>query len=130
MDTKELEIELESQYMDHQRQGWNRACLQAGIPALSEDTCARILAVLSLHDNEQFAFSGKFAADMEYIQNRFHIHGAGIPDAKFVKRLMLYINELEEYARTHVNPEGERGLFPAKPQWAVDMFEKMYGIKI
>jgi len=125
-----MEIELDSKYMDCQRQGWNQACLQAGIPALSEDTCARILAVLSLHDNEQFAFSGKFAADMEYIQNRFHIHGAGKPDAGFVKKMMYYIYELEEYAKTHIDESVQNGLFPAKPQWAIDMFEIMYGIKI
>ena len=126
----ELEIELKSKYMNRFKQEFNRACLQIGIPALSEDTCAKILAVVYLHDNEQFAFSGAFAADMEYIQKRYHIHGAVTPEVDFVDKVVRYIHELEEYARTHVEESTQNGLFPAKPQWAIEMFRNMYGIRI
>ncbi len=125
-----MEVKLENNIILRERQAWNRTCLAAGIPAIGEDTCARILAVLYVHgNNEAFVLNGKFVADIEYIQNRFHIHGAGVPDADFVKTLQAYIRELETYSASH--KEVTDAVFSdAKPQWAKDLFTDMYGIKI
>lgn len=125
-----MEIEI-SEHVNKDRQAWNRTCLAAGIPALRFDTCARIMAVLYVHgNNEAFTFNGKFLADMEYIQNRFHLHGAGTPDSDFTETLQGYIRELEEYDKDNANKSSEAVFSSAKPQWAVDLFKEMYNIKI
>ena len=125
-----MELKLDNDIILKERQAWNRTCLAAGIPTINEDTCARILACLYVHgNNEAFTFNGKFIADMEYIQNRFHIHGTGVPDADFVKSLQGYVRELEAYEATH--KEMTDAVFSnAKPQWAKDLFMNMYGIRL
>ena len=125
-----MELKLDNDIILKERQAWNRTCLAAGIPAINEDTCARILACLYVHgNNEAFTFNGKFIADMEYIQNRFHIHGAGTPDPDFVELLQGYIRELEEYEAAH--KEVTDAVFSSsKPRWATELFREMYGIKL
>lgn len=51
---------------------WDEACLSTGIPAISIDTSARILAVVYVHgNNEAFVCNKTFLADVRYIQKRF-----------------------------------------------------------
>ncbi len=113
------------------RKAWNDTCLAAGIPSISTDTSARIMAVLYVHgNNEAFTFNQKFVADMEYIQKRFHIEGAGTPSCDFVDLLIEYVSELEQYALQHKNESKEAVFSDGKPQWAIDLFKEMYNIKI
>ena len=66
-----MDLKLDNDTILKERQAWNRTCLSAGIPAISEDTCARILACLYVHgNNEAFTLSGKFIADIEYLRGR------------------------------------------------------------
>ena len=54
---------------DSFRMAWNEACLQAGLPSISLDTAARILAVLHVESGCTTAvtFSPKLRADLKYI---------------------------------------------------------------
>lgn len=99
------------------RKQWNDACLQLGIPALTTATSAKIMAIL-LHfgNNDAFVLSPHFRADCEYIQNRFHIHGCGVPDTEFTEYLKEYDAELK--------------LCDKPPKWAVDLIKGMYNINI
>lgn len=114
------------------RNKWNDACLSLGIPSLTKDTCARIMAVLFVHgNNEAFVLNNHFVADAKYIQERFCLYGTGIPtDFEFINLLKGYIKELDEYNETNKN-KVEGCLFSdAKPEWAIKLFKEMYNIKI
>ena len=54
------------------RSAWNEACLQAGLPSISLETSARIMAVLHVESGctTAVAHSPKLRADLEYIQKR------------------------------------------------------------
>lgn len=117
--------------MNDIRKQWNESCLSAGLPSLSTDTCARIMAVLLVHgNNESFTHNMHFVADVEYIQKRFNLHGAGVVPSEFAVLLKKYKQELDEYNELHKN-EVEGCIFSdAKPEWAVKLFKDMYNINI
>lgn len=99
------------------RQQWNEACLQLGVPALTLETSAKIMAVL-LHfgNNEAFDHSPHFMADCHYIQRRYGLGGGLTPDADFVEAFRYWSDLLE----------------PADipPTWAVKLLKEMYNINI
>lgn len=96
---------------------WLRDCLTIGIPALSLDTSARILAVVCvLGNNENMALSPKCRAELEYIQKRFGIDGGETPDSDIIDPLKQYISELEKATEV--------------PKWAEKIFKERYGIKL
>ena len=118
--------------VDPIRDEWNMACLSAGIAAISTDTCAKIIAVLYVHgNNEYMTHHTTFLADLRYIQYRFHLHGTGTPNADFVELVQLYVKELEQYERDHKDEQNGSGLFSSHiPSWAVDLFKSRYDIKL
>lgn len=96
---------------------WLHDCLTIGIPALSLDTSARILAcVCVLGNNENIVMSPQCKADLEYIQSRFGINGGEIPDSDIINPLKEYITELEKAKEV--------------PKWAEKIFKERYGIKL
>lgn len=110
----------------HFRKLWNDVCLSAGIPSLSADTCARILAVIYVHgNNAEMVYCPKLLTDLEYIKKRFGIDGGETPSTDIIPSLRGYIKELYDYAEAH---QAERS--DMKPDWAVNMFRDMYGINL
>lgn len=102
---------------------WNESCLNADIPAITTDTAARLMAVLMYHgNNEELTHNTKFMADCEYIQKKYSIFGGELVSGEFSSKLIEYARELEEYERSNGNNE--------KPQWAKDLYKKMYDIVI
>ena len=96
---------------------WLHDCLTMEIPAISLDTCARILAIICvLGNNENIVMSPKCKADLEYIQKRFGIDGGETPDSEIVPPLKEYVSELEKAKEV--------------PQWALKIFKDRYGIKL
>lgn len=90
-----------------------------GIPALSIDTCARIMAVLMVHgNNEAFTHNTHFLADVEYIQEKYQLYGSGVPPMEFAQLLRKYVRELE-------NVEADD-----KPEWVKKLFGGMYDINL
>lgn len=97
--------------------------LAAGLPIISTDTSARILAVTYVHGNNEFmCHSAKFRVEADYIQKRFHIRGSDCPDLKIVTLIQQYVTELEEYEKK--NPKDRY------PEWAKSLFQKRYGFKL
>lgn len=96
---------------------WLHDCLTIGMPAISLDTSARILAIVCvLGNNENMVMSPKCRADLEYIQKRFGIDGGETPDRDIIAPLKEYISELEKSKEV--------------PQWADKIFKERYGIKL
>ena len=109
---------------------WDEACLSTGIPAISIDTSARILAVVYVYgNNEAFVCNKTFLADVRYIQKRFGIYGGETPNADFSVVLRQYIKELEDYEFEHKDDDSKsksknESIFKSHiPQWAVNLFQ-------
>lgn len=103
--------------MENLRKIWNDTCLAAGIPALSFDLCARIMAVLYvLGNDERMVYTPNFVSDIEYARKRYGLTGGETPDAYFVEAFKEYASELE----------GSEEI----PEWAYVMMERRYGIKV
>ena len=98
---------------------WLDSCLKAGIPALSTDTAARILAVVYVFggERESFVYNTKLVADIRYIKSRFDIEGCGVPPADLVELIKVYTKDCE----AHLDD---------KPQWAKELFNKRYSIEL
>ena len=101
------------------RAQWNQACLTAGIPVMSEDKCARLLAVLYVYGggDEQFVMNKNFTDDVLYIQKRFNVQGGCIPDTHFCVLLKKYVRNLELLDKLN-----------KKPQWAARLMKEKYNI--
>lgn len=97
--------------------------LNCGLPIISTDTSARILAVVYVHGNNEFmVHSPKFNVEREYIQKRFGIEGGVSPDAKIIPLIKQYIRELENFEKE--NPDTRY------PKWAKELFKQRYGFEL
>lgn len=92
--------------------------LAVGLPIISTDTAARLMAITYVYGggNEALVLSPKFQCDCKYIQNRFGIQGGEIPDAEFASTLRSYVNELENSKEC--------------PQWVNELMNERYNIKL
>lgn len=97
--------------------------LQVGLPIISTDTSAKILAVLYVHGNNEFmVHSPKFQVERKYIQKRFRIEGGLSPDPEIIPIIKKYINELEDFEKD--NPDQRY------PEWAKTLFKQRYGFNL
>lgn len=109
------------------------ACSKVNIPVISTDTAARLLAILYEYgNNEGFTYNERFLADIEYIQNRFHIHGSeAVDDVEFVSLLRKYIDEFQQYYKAHRKDERdpEHPYRTIAPAWAPALLKERYNMK-
>ena len=104
------------------RHQWNEACLQLGLPSLTIDTSAKIMAVLYQYgNNEAMVLNYHFVADCDYIQKRYHIQGGETPDVDFVIKFQYWYKDIMDYEKEHTE-----GIV----SWAVKLFKDMYDIKL
>lgn len=97
--------------------------LAAGLPIISTDTAARLLAVTYVHGNNEFmTHNPKFLAEIKYIQQRWGIDGGLVPDAGISTSIRYYVTELERFEKEHPK---ER-----YPQWAIELFKNRYGFDL
>ena len=102
------------------RKQWNDACLPVGIPSISAQKSAKIMAVLMVFgNNEAMVMNQHFVADVLYIQEKFHLRGGETPDGLFAEYLKEYVADLQEADR--------QGFIP---QWAEKLFMEDYEIKL
>lgn len=107
---------------------WIESCKQAGIPAITTDTAARLMAVLYEYgNNEGFVFNQKFLADKDYIQKRFGLHEMGVVEPQFHRLLKGYIKELQDYQEAHKNDQRDMSGPPA-PDWAPKLLKDRYNM--
>lgn len=117
--------------VDQMRDDWNMTCFATGIPAISTDTCARLMAVLYVHGNNELMTHHKgFLADVRYIQLRYHLHGSRSPDADFIEKLQVYIKELERADEEPTESDDDAVFHRNIPKWAIDLFQSRYKIKL
>ena len=92
--------------------------LAVGMPIISTDTAARLMAITYVYGggNEALVLSPKFQCDCKYIQKKFGIQGGEVPDAKFATFLQTYVKELENSK--------------VCPQWVHDLMKRRYNIKL
>lgn len=96
---------------------WLGAFQAIGIPAISRDTSARILAVVYIYgNNEAMVYCKKFTNEIEHIKAMYHIDGGETPDAEIVPLIQQYVKELEQSKEI--------------PEWAHKLFGERFGIKL
>ena len=108
---------------------WLEACEQVGLPAITLDTSARLMAIVYVHGGgeEDMVLNQKFVNDVQYIQRRFHIQGGERPDAEFVTAMQGYVRQLEDYLKEcrAVNKSDTQ-----IPDWAHRLMRDRYGMKL
>lgn len=107
--------------MENLRKIWNDTCLAAGIDSMSVGKAAMTAAMLLVHGNhEAFTHNTKLVADLQYIQQRYHINGSEVADSEFAEVLKYCVEELESY-------EKDNG-FLAIPKDYKKWFKEMYNV--
>lgn len=107
--------------MSDLRRQWNESCLAAGIPSLSTETCAMILAVVYVADSdENIVMNLKLKADIDYIQKRFNIIGGYIPDSDFIQITKGFVMAIQ----------GNFIEYGDYPQFVKDLFKEYYNIEL
>ncbi len=114
------------------RTDWNETCLRAGLPSISRDTSARIMAVLHVESGCTTAVthSPKLRADLKYIQRRFGLFGGATPDAAFAQTFRRYVREIEAHQKLN---RGKRSLSKeeqAWPAWARRLYRDSYNVNL
>ena len=100
--------------MEEFRKALYQTCLKADIPILSRDTAAKILAVVYLQGgDERIVLSPKIKDEIEYIQDRFDIHGGETMDAELHKKKpkRMYVNLKNTSRQTTIGRNGCTTLF-------------------
>lgn len=93
-----------------------KTALSADISIIGRWKAAQILYVVYKWGGarEEFTYSPKFLAEMDYIQQRYGINGAMSPDAE----IAAYIQQLEAENTDEI------------PQWANDLCKERYGFSL
>lgn len=111
---------------------WLESCRQSEIPALTKDTCARLLAIIGVIGGsmEAFTHNEKLIADWKYAQKRFNLEGGEMPDSEGVALIKRYYHQLNDYyEKAPRNEESQSPLAVIHPKWVVDMMKERYGIE-
>lgn len=117
----ELDNIIPKEFVDPIRDDWNSAMLQVGIPAISTDTAAKIMAVLYLYgNNEDMVYNKKLLADIRYIQRRFCICGGKTPNPNLIHAINCNIAQAHAYEKEH----------HTIPEWAKTLFSEWYNIEL
>lgn len=108
------------------QEDWLEACLSVGIPAITTDTSARLMAIVGVHGGgeEEMVLNRKFTNDVLYIKQRFHIQGGEVPDQDFARLMRHYVKELKDYMKEHTTDK------TSIPQWAHKLMQDRYGMKL
>lgn len=114
------------------RTDWNETCLRAGLPSISRDTSARIMAVLHVESGCTTAVthSPKLRADLKYIQRRFGLFGGATPDAAFAQTFRRYVREIEMHQRLSAGRTDLTSAERAWPAWARSLYRDSYNVNL
>lgn len=78
------------------RKQWNDTCKAAGLKTITNDTAARIMAIVYEFDREDITHCQKLLTDLKYIQDEYGIDGGKIPHSDFQKLFAKYAKEIED----------------------------------
>ena len=99
--------------------------LKTGLPVISADTCAKLLAIVYASNSEMVTHCPKMVLDCGYAQKRFHIEGSEVVDADFAEKLRGYVRDIE---REIEETKKETGCYKM-PEWCNEFVRERYGIK-
>lgn len=103
--------------------------LAVGLPIIGKWTAARICFITYYWggSREEFTYSPKLHAELQYIQKKYGIEGTSCPDVEIVD----YIKQLEAEQLEYENQFDDSYLAADKvPQWANDLCKERYGFKL
>lgn len=85
-----------------------------GMSIIPLHKACKLMAILLVYGggDESITNSPKLACDVKFLQEKYHIHGAGIPPVEFVECLKGYVKELESAKEC--------------PQWVKDFMKENY----
>ena len=117
---------------DTLRAAWNETCLRAGLPSISRDISARIMAVLHVESacTTAVTHSPKLRADLKYIQRRFGFEGGATPDAAFVQTFRRYVREIEAHQKLNRGNTSLSKEEQAWPTWARHLYRDSYNVNL
>lgn len=100
-------------------------CQQVDLPVIGKWTAAKILFIVYAYggSREEFSFSSKFKADMEYIQRTYHIDGGETPDAV----VSANVKQLKADYPTDIAGDANTGEIP---DWADEFCKQRYGFNL
>lgn len=108
---------------------WVDSLVQVGIHPISDDTVAKILAIVYVYGGSmELIFNMKMATDIAYAQKRAKIIGAEVPDATITEATKRYINDIEEFLKTAKQVKSDSPFAIEHPQWVKDLMSERYGI--
>jgi hypothetical protein len=110
---------------------WLQSCLVAGIPALSLDTCCRLLAIVYVMGGsmEAFNYDVKLKAEWHYAQQRLNIGAGNTVDEEGAALLKKYVGELEAYYdHAPINEKSSSPLAVVHPDWVAELMRTRYNI--
>lgn len=107
------------------------ACEMANISVLSDENCARLLAITYIYGGSMEAFTKnqKLVDEILYAQRKLNIMGGEAPNFNHIKLINKYIKELESfYQNTQYLKDSESPFATIHPDWVVDFMSERYNI--
>ena len=79
---------------------WVESLSQVGIHPISDDTVAKILAIVYVYGGSmEFIYNKKLMTDIVYAQKRAKLNGAEVPDSDIVNDMQRYIKDIEDFLK-------------------------------
>lgn len=109
---------------------WVSSLANVGIKPMSDDTAARLLAIVYIYAGSmEFIYNKKLLADIEYAQAVANIGGAEIPNAKITEAMKGYIKDIENVLSSKEPADNSDNPLDIKhPEWVCEFMKEHYGI--
>lgn len=108
---------------------WVQSLQQVGIHPISDDTVAKILAIVYVYGGSmEFIFNEKLKADIFYAQKRAKLNGGEVPDVDIVREIRRYIEDIEGFLEKAKTVKSDTPFDVEHPQWVRDFMKERYDI--
>lgn len=110
---------------------WIQGLDSAGIHPISDDTVAKILAIVYVYGGSmEFIYNEKLMTDIVYVQKRAKLNGTEVPNASIVNEVKRYIKDIEDFLKNaNKSVKSDSPFAVEHPQWVKDFMEERYNIK-
>ena len=109
---------------------WVESLSQAGIHPISDETVAKILAIVYVYGGSmEFVFNEKLMTDISYAQKRTRLIGTEVPNVSIVNEVKRYIKDIEDFLKNAKRIKSDSPFAVEHPQWVKDLMSERYNIK-
>ncbi|WP_300792199.1 hypothetical protein [uncultured Bacteroides sp.] len=109
---------------------WVESLSQVGIHPISDDTVAKILAIVYVYGGSmELVFNMKMAIDISYSIKRAKMIGGEVPDVSIANEVKRYIKDIEDFLKNAKSVKSDSPFAVEHPQWVKDFMEERYNIK-